>query len=282
MALYNAFCEWVRLCDSGRCTEQVQQELHAAANRWPNPANAEYVRQSGWPQEEMGRRLWLEVEITFKGVREEKLRRLENAHGDHLPTDRVEKNFNSFLRKRLNWELGARIKARGQIAATDQTADDDFMWAPAALQTWLEDRPDDPALIQEISERLQMVNAHETVSQWLSKGRRGTLFFVCEQIKLNDARFSQQNWRDIDLPGNQGERYAVMHHFKADLAKELHSIARASLATTFIRTEDVDVFEAQIGAQILLQHFFTQRATFLPENTRQVFLQILGNQPLNA
>ena len=296
MALYEAFCEWVRLCDSGKCTPEHQLDLHKAASQWNWGENQNLLRNwlkqwSGWEPEHFGRGLWLRCESTFKGRREEKNRGFENAHQEGRDAARTARSFNSFLSKGLNWDLSRSILK--EIKNSDferQLPEDPEGHSPqeaATLETWLGGlKGADTDLDRDLRARIRETVAVQSVENWLSEGRRRTLFYFCAKIKtrtfaLNDARFTADRWRQLGLPGNQGERYAVMRRFESELGTFLVQTARESLATPFVQATDVDVFEARTAAGILLTDFFDRHENFLPENLRTLVLEILGNPPEN-
>lgn len=294
MALLNALREWVETCDSEKCTEAHQSELHSMCAKWIHnssdqirnsdehiPSNnyiEKWFKHSGEEKDRWGKIAWLQTESTFSGRLEEKHRAFETATNPEIRSP--EGQLHNFLKRRFRWTFGRIAKkdllieeGRKQPQAHgDNNELDEFLFLDKeTAKHWRTAFQQDHLNTKLIQDRLEEANAIEELD--LKDGDWSLLLLLSKDLKPNEDGLEQQ-WETGGLPAGKTQRYERVNR----LETRITGAAREALSSQFVKAADVDVLDVSVASRIMLKQLFQGAEQHAPEKFRaRVFEIINGN-----
>jgi hypothetical protein len=285
MALIDALLEWLKTCDSAKCTEEHQSELHSMSANWfknpkMNPRIVNWFKYSN-SERNWGKVAWIQTEATFVGKLEEKHRAYENATRPEISS--TEGQLHNFLKTRFVWDFGKfakkdlLIEERRQqppVPGDNNKRDELDPLDQETVYRWQTAFQQDEVNTNLIAERINETNVIQGLQ--LQDGDWSLLLLLSMDLKLNEASLSNEHWKTGGLPTGKTQRYQR----RDGLLSQITGAARKALSSQFVEPKHVDVVDAFVASRMILKQLFQLAEQKAPEKFRaRVFEIVNTNQP---
>jgi hypothetical protein len=263
-----AIVEWKINCDSGKCSDPNRQVLYDCGNLWvrsnQNWAVKEWFRRN-FQENDWGRQAWLFVEQV--GTRHNTAKKNEMFERS-LTKENPAGFLFDYLRRMLwmnRWDIEEVREIERKINFVPSTEREE----PTAL-FWEDFGSGSIAELEALAKKILRSDPFNSLVAQLD-GRPGDwllLYLDFQRVQMNDKRLTPGLAQMHSLPG-QAQRYERIRL----LHKQISIESRASLATHFLKADQVDPWDAKLAATIFLrelQKIMTSEQK-IPEDFRSAF-----------